>query len=179
MKKKNNNPDTIASIFDDDLTQVERIQAHFDDGLLLDEADVEYLNAINMVFKIIHNEENHDASRRKLRALMPNKTAEQLAKMIEDAMQVYGDFFRMSVEATRVIQVKAHQRVYEGALLAGDFATADTVLNRIDKLLGLHEANPAVNSVSKKLPTVRRTTDVAALKTITGHDPEDEETDEG
>ena len=151
----------------DELTTVERIQAHYDSQYELSTEDEIYLDKLNMVFKCIHQEENQEVSRTKIKMLLGDGNHQQL---IDDTVAVYGDFFDINKKVMRVIQEKRYQRLYESAIRADEFAAAGRALNSIDRLQSLYtEAANDIN-VPKKLPRVKRTSNPEALTNLTEDD---------
>jgi len=154
------------------LTRVERIQAHFNDQYQLHDEDIEYLDKISTVFKIIHAEDERDLARGKIKQLYPDLSPAHIKNLIDDAMDVFGDFFEMNSDAMRIIQEKRHQRVYEAAMRAEDYPAAGRALKSIDQLYDLYNPKKTGRASTTKLPLVRRTSDPTALKKLTGDEEE-------
>lgn len=155
-----------------ELSQVERCLAYYSDGYELDEQDAAYLDQLDQVFKIIHGQEDRDEAREKIKHLFELEEPKQIKKIIEDTMAVYGDFFTMSKEAMRIIQEKRHTRIYMGAVRNGEYASANKALKAIDDLYDLYKPDPSGSTANTRLPRVLRTTDPAALATITNEEDE-------
>lgn len=152
-------PEEVA----DELSTVERIQAHYDDQYALSEEDGIYLDKLNMVFKCIHQEENRDISRAKLKMLLGEGDHQ---KIIDDTVAVYGDFFDINKKVMRVIQEKRYQRLYESAMRANEYAPAGRALNSIDRLQSLYTESGDDIQLPKNLPRIKRTSNPEALASL-------------
>jgi hypothetical protein len=146
-----------------DMTRAERILAHYQDNYELHEDDRPYFDMINVAFKVIHADEDRDLSRRKLNQLFPQLRGKKMSRLIADVAFVYGEFYDINRQAMRIIQEKRHERVYESAMRAGEYAAAERALKAIDELHRLYEHKADLPNVHRKLKKVRRTTDPAAL----------------
>ena len=155
-----------------ELSQVERILAHYSDSYELDEQDAAYLDQLDQVFKIIHGEEDRDDAREKIKHLFELQSPKEITRIIDDTMAVYGDFFSMTKEAMRVIQEKRHTRLYQAAMRNGEYASANKALKAIDDLHDLYKFTGGRSQANTRLPRVRRTTDPDALRTITKDEDE-------
>jgi hypothetical protein len=145
------------------LNQIERILAHLQDDYALSEEDSLYLDKLNMVFKIIHGEEDRDLARKKITMQFG---AGNHKKLIDDCTAVYGDFFIVNRVAMRIIQEKRHERVYEAAMRNQDYPAAERALKAIDQLYRLYEKNDDVPLGGRRLPKVKRTANPEALENI-------------
>lgn len=148
-----------------ELTQAERIILHLKEGYELDDTDAMYFKKVNMAFKVIHGEEADDAVRTKINILFPDLSTKEKGQLISDVTMVYGDFFTINQDAMRIIQEMRHERVYEAALAAGDYSSAERAANAIDKLVkdaALSQGAP----LSRKLRKIRRTSDPSALNNL-------------
>ncbi len=144
---------------------VERIKAYYDNQYKLNEEDEAYLEKLNMVFKCIHNEERQDVARQKINILLGKGNHQRI---INHTVAVYGDFFEMNKDVMRIIQEKRHQRLYESALRAEEFAAAERALKAIDQLYHLYSKDSGMRVASTSLPRTRRTSNPEALKGLTG-----------
>lgn len=149
----------------EDLTFSERIIAHFEDNYEVLEEDQVRFNQVNVAFKVIHGSDNDEYARRKLKVLFPELDTQKLTRIINDSVEIYGDFFVVNSNAMRVIQEKRHERVYESAMRHGDHAAAERALGAIDKLHRLYMST-AVSAPSTRLPKTRRTSDPQALQKL-------------
>jgi hypothetical protein len=147
-----------------ELDQVERILAHFHDNYELSEEDDAFLKQVNIVFKIIHHDEDEGSARKKIKTLLGEGV--KAKKIIDACTQIYGDFFTINQAAMRIIQEKRHERVYEAAMRNQDHPAAERALAAIDKLHRLYEKADSLPISSRKLPKIVRTADPAALKAI-------------
>jgi len=153
------------------LSQVERIKAHFDDGYFLEQEDEQYLEQIDIAFRVVYAEENQRAARAKIKRLFPDLSTKEIGKLIEDATFVYADFFDITKKAMRIIQEKRYNRLYELCIRNDEYGAAERVLGKIDKLHDLYSPDKG-SMINARLPIVRRTNNPAALSILT-HDEEE------
>lgn len=146
-----------------ELNQVERILAHFHDNYELSEEDEAFLKQVNLVFKVVHQDEDEGSARKKITALLGKGNHKNL---LDACTQVYGDFFMINQAAMRIIQEKRHERLYEAAMRNMDYPAAERALAAIDKLHRLYEKADSLPISSRKLPKVTRTQDPIALRSI-------------
>ena len=147
------------------LSQVERLQAYYNDSYELDEEDAKYLEQLDITFKMIHAEEERESAREKIRKLFNLREPAAVTQLIDDCLSLYGDFFRINNEVMRVIQEKRHTRAYMRAQRDGEHSAAIRALQSIDKLYDLYGTKVAA-PVEKKLPKVKLTSNVSALKKL-------------
>lgn len=145
------------------LNPIERIIASIQDDYALSEEDQVYLDQLNAVFKIIHGEEDRDAARKKITMQFGKGNH---AKLIDDCVAVYGDFFTINGAAMRIIQEKRHERVYEAAMRAGEYAAANRSLKAIDELYRLYHKVDDAPIANRRLPRVVRSSNPEALKNL-------------
>lgn len=150
----------------------DRILAHINDGYNLPDEDKPYLDTINMAFKLIHGEEDRDTIPKKLKTIFGHLKSKEIQKLIDDVTYVYGDFFLINRTVMRIIQERRHERVYEAAFQSGDYPASERALKSIDELNNLYSTRDTIPNSVRKMPRVKRTTDPAALKIITGTDNE-------
>ena len=149
----------------DQLSQIERLAAYYNDSYELDDEDAQYLERLDICFKMIHAEEERESAREKIRKLFSLQNPEAVTRLIDDCMSLYGDFFRINNEVMRVIQEKRHTLAYMKAQRDGEHAAAIRALQSIDKLYGLYGTRPDA-PVDTKLPRTVRTSDPVALKKL-------------
>lgn len=145
------------------LSQIERIVAHVDDNYELLEEDQQYFDQLTQAFRIIHEDTNKEASRKKIKRMFPKANHR---KLIDDVTRVYGDFFVINRSAMRIIQEKKYQVLYEAAIRGGDYGTAQKCLSSIDKLHLLYEKQDDLPMTHRQLPRVRLTTNPEALEKL-------------
>lgn len=144
------------------LTQVERLMAHINDGYEVLPEDAAYFEEISQTFRIIFDAETPEQARRKMVAILGKKR--NLSKLIDDTVAVYGDFFLINKNALRVIQEKRHLYVYKRALADGDNASAEKALTAIDKLYHLYSKEDELPTSAQKLPKIERSSDPRILE---------------
>ena len=149
-----------------ELDQIERIVAHVDQNYELLEEDEAYFEQITQCFRMIHEDNDKEASRKKIKRVFPGADHRRL---IDDVTRVYGDFFTINQSAMRIIQEKRHQSLYEAAIRGGDYAAAERALQSIDKLHRLYEKHDDLPITNRRLPKVKLTNDPAALKSLKEH----------
>jgi hypothetical protein len=150
----------------EELDQVERIIAHIENNYELLEGDQEYFDKLTQCFRMIHEDDDKEASRKKIKKMFPG---ENHRRLIDDVTRVYGDFFVINQSAMRIIQEKRHQQLFEAAMRGGDYATAQRCLAAIDKLHRLYEKHDDLPITNRKLPKVKLTTNPDALKKLRQH----------
>jgi hypothetical protein len=158
MNQKKMTPEAAAQ-----LDQVERIVAHVDDNYELLEDDLPYFEQLTQCFRMIHDDNDKESSRKKIKMMFPGCDHR---KLLDDTVRVYGDFFIINRAAMRIIQEKRHQALYDAAIRGDDFATAERCLIAIDKLHRLYEKHDDMPATHRQLPKVRLTTDPKALETL-------------
>lgn len=145
------------------LDRIERIKAHLENDYELLEEDREYFDRLNIVFKLTHGEENPDVAMKKITAVLG---AGDHSSLIDDCSILYGDFFTINGAAMRVIQEKRHERVYEAAMSAQDFASAEQALKAIDNLYRLYNDTDDLPISNRRLPGVKLTSNTEALQIL-------------
>lgn len=153
-----------------ELEQCERLLAHLEDGYDLDAEDAEHMRTLTSAFKLIHDEESQDTVLSKLKTVFHDKSGKQIEQILNDTTFVFGDFFVVNQAAMRIIQERRHERIFEAALAAGEFKAAESAAKSIDQLNHLYDVKNRVPNSNRKLPKVRRTSDPATLKKLTGND---------
>lgn len=148
-------PKSVAN----DMTQVERIVAHVENGYELLEEDIEYFEEINQAFRIIFSAESPDQARSRLRAFFKFGKGTLINKVIDDTTTVYGNFFVVNKNALRVIQEKRHLAMYHRALRDNNLEVAQKSLVSIERLYLMYTREEESTSTSRKLPRVRRSSD--------------------
>jgi len=145
----------------EELTQIERLVAHIDNGYALLDEDRERMEVLGQCFRIIYDCESPEKARRKMMAFFSSDI--DLAKLVDDTTLVFGDFFKINKDALRVIQEKRHLDVYRMAISAENYDAAERALAAIDKLYLLYDKNDTEPYKDTKLPVVRRTSDPKAF----------------
>jgi hypothetical protein len=146
-----------------ELSQVERILAHVQDNYELLEDDRPYYDTITQCFRLIHGDEDKEASRKKIKQCFPGSNHREL---IDHVTMVFGDFFIINRAAMRIIQEKRYQALYDSALRGGDYATAQRCLNAIDKIHRLNEKHDDLPITNRKLPKVEINSNPTTLKQL-------------
>lgn len=152
------------------LSQVERIKAYFEDSYELDDDDQAYLHKIDLVFKVVHADDNINDARAKLKHLFPELNLTGINLLIKNAQAIYANFFDINEEVMKVMQEQRRMKIYHAALRSGDTQAANAALTAIDKLHGLYLKKPKGAKINIPLPVVRRTADPAALKNLNKDD---------
>lgn len=164
-------PDSVA----EEMTQIERLVAHVENGYKIREEDEEYFETINMAFRVIFAADSPDQARKRINGLFLTKTSPKfVTKIIDDVTVIYGDFFEVNKNALRVIQEKRHLSLYHRALREDNIEVAEKALAAIDRLYLLHSPSEGTSSKRRKLPKIKRTSDpgvfIEQQKLLNGED---------
>lgn len=141
----------------EELTQIERLVAHIENGYALYPEDRERMELLSQCFRIIYDCETPEKARRKLTAFFDKSL--DLALLVDETTLVFGDFFKINKDALRIIQEKRHLDVYRMAMQSCDYDAAERALGSIDKLYLLYDKNDKEPYKDTKLPIVRRSSD--------------------
>lgn len=160
------------------MSKVERIIAHFEDGVYLDDAALKYLQKLEIVFHSVFNYKTKAQSVRVVINAM-RCSSKEAYKMLDDVQEVYGNFFEVNKSAKRYIQEHRLNAIYERALTDKEDDRALEVIKELNKLYDLYnQQENLIGNSRRTLPVIKRSSDPRILQEMYKESESEEEDEE-
>ncbi len=143
-----------------ELSQVERIQAHIQDNYELLSEDESYYQVLEKVFILVFKKSYRRQATTTVRSYFPEYNPVEL---LDHTITVFGDFFEVNKQAKRYLQEQRHLRIYNKCMEQKEYFTAEAALSSIDKLYGLYDTSDMGQEIGELPGPLKRSSNPALL----------------